>query len=173
MSGDSRLVAFLRGTGTDHRGRTIAAVQCFSHAELESHHDFIQWLFPLPEPSPVNPEAPVLMEADAVAVQGDPELRAAVERSFAVTLDFYGFVLRGDQAKLKVDRAPHWRNASANWLTPRNHNFLRLTRIMRSMRLLGFPSHAEALGAALEEVYTDAPEVVGRTTIGYWRDARR
>ena len=38
------LHAFLAGAGVDSRGRSIEMVLALSDAELESIHDYIQWL---------------------------------------------------------------------------------------------------------------------------------
>ena len=52
---DQKMVAaasaamFLTGIGRDHRGRSLAEVLAFDDSALEQHHDYIQWLFPLPE----------------------------------------------------------------------------------------------------------------------------
>lgn len=48
------LVSFYSGTSTDHRGRTIEALQNLSLEQLESSHDVIQWLFWLSEKSRFN-----------------------------------------------------------------------------------------------------------------------
>ena len=123
-------------------------------AWLEAVHDYIQWLFPLPEPSPFNPAAPVLTVADIAAFAADPSLRAALARMEK----FYG-----------LGRA----DAPRPWLTPGNHNFRRLTRILRALALLGLRAEAEALLARLEALCSapEAAAAVGRVTRGYWRDA--
>ena len=182
MNDTERLIRFYEGTGTDHRGRTLADIHAYDHDALERHHDFIQWLFPLPEPSPVNPLAPRLTPEAIAAFSARSELRRALLASLDVMLDFYGLRLQrshdADAAPTAVSpgeptvvRAPHWSRAAHNWLTPDNHNFLRLTRIMRSCSLLGLGDAARALLAALEEVYADAPRIVGERTIGFWRRA--
>ena len=48
---DSPIVRFLVQDGRDGAGRTFAQVLAFGDAELERRHDFVQWLFPLGEPS--------------------------------------------------------------------------------------------------------------------------
>ena len=39
----------------DDEGRSLEDILKFKDNELEYHHDYIQVLFPLPEPSPINP----------------------------------------------------------------------------------------------------------------------
>jgi hypothetical protein len=52
-----------------------------------------------------------------------------------------------------------------------NHNFLRISRMLRSLSLLGLGSYARAFLECLETIYVENPTTVGTTTIGYWRRA--
>ena len=54
---------------------------------MESRHDFIQWMFPLEEPSQFNPDAPILTLADREAFDDDPVLRDNLLQSFDRFLD--------------------------------------------------------------------------------------
>jgi len=56
----SRIIGFYNCTESDHRGRYRREIQEWPDDQLESVHDYIQWLFPLPEPSGFNVAAPVL-----------------------------------------------------------------------------------------------------------------
>jgi hypothetical protein len=48
------LISFYDGSGTDGRGRTLAQILDWDADKLESRHDYIQTLFPLPEESGVR-----------------------------------------------------------------------------------------------------------------------
>ena len=88
------VVAFYRGEGRDHRGRLLSHILGFNFDELEFHHDYIQWLFPLPEPSGANPSAPLLSSSDIAAFTSDESLRKALLRSpCELMLQFYGMDL--------------------------------------------------------------------------------
>jgi hypothetical protein len=163
MSHDA-LLGFYRGQGTDDRGRRIEDVWRFTNDELEAEHDYIQWLFPLPERSAFNPGAPVLDAATIDAFQRDERLRSNLEHSLGVMLAFYGLVPRDDG----VARGPTFAERSRIWLTPHNHNFLRLTRIMKSLTLLGLGERAMQLLECLEQIYRERPTVIGQKTLGYW-----
>lgn len=80
----SALVDFLMGVGPDGSGRRIGEVLAFDDAQLERRHDFIQWLFPLPEPSRTVPGSPVLLPRDVAALKAVPlageHLRLAAAR---------------------------------------------------------------------------------------------
>ena len=56
----SPVVAFYRGEMPDSQGRRLADIQAWDDERLEIVHDYIQWLFPLPERSAFNPKAPLL-----------------------------------------------------------------------------------------------------------------
>ena len=90
---DSPLVAFYRGEGRDHRGRLLSHIHQYAFDDLERHHDYIQWLFPLPEPSGANASAPLLSQEDIAAFEREEPLRNALLKSFQLMLQFYGLEL--------------------------------------------------------------------------------
>jgi hypothetical protein len=161
------LLGFYSGTGSDDRGRRLEDIWRFSHAELEAIHDFIQWLFPLAERSAFNPGAPVLDDATIQRFKSDATLQRNLERSLDVMLDFYGFARDED----RIVQAPSFAERSANWLTAGNHNFLRLTRILKSLTLLGLGNRAAQLLECLEFVFASNQQVIGQRTITFWRQA--
>jgi hypothetical protein len=165
---DSALVRFYRGAAPDGSGRTLARVWAWSDAELEAVHDYIQWLFPLPEASNFNDAAPLLTSADIAAFRASELLRDNLRISFGRMLDFYGFVLTAERAIL---RGPDFAARAQNWLRPLNHNFLRLTRILRASALLGLGDEARALLLCLEELYQGHAEIIGARTMAFWRGA--
>lgn len=167
----SPLVAFYRGDGRDHRGRLLSHIHQYSFDSLERHHDFIQWLFPLPEPSGANADAPLLSGDDIAAFAADESLRKTLLQSFQIMLQFYGLDLRVRSDDVKVVRGEHFDERSRVWLTGGNHNFLRISRILRSLSLLGLGSYARAFLECLEDIYTNEARTIGTTTMGYWRRA--
>jgi len=167
----SRLLEFYRGHGRDHRGRLLSHILGFGLDELEFHHDYIQWLFPLPEPSGANASAPILTHDDIAAFTSEPALGNALLSSFDLMLDFYGLERAGHGGEWKVRRASSFDERTRQWLMGGNHNFLRISRMLRSMSLLGLREHARAFLECLEGIYAENPTTVGSTTIGYWRRA--
>ena len=112
----SLLVQFYAGAAADARGRTIAALWSWDDERLESVHDYIQWLFPLPEPSRFNDGAPLLTRADIAAFAARAERRDNLRRSLRRMLASYGFALESGPL---VARAADFAAKGANWLTPR------------------------------------------------------
>jgi hypothetical protein len=145
------LLEFLNGEGSDGAGRTFDEVLAFDDAALERHHDFIQWLFPLPERSGANPDAPVLTAAEISTVRASPRLRSAVEKALGRMTRFYA--------------------ATDRWLTAHDHNHLRITRIIRSVGLLLGPQAAERFFEQISEREAHAGHPVSPRSRRYWHDA--
>jgi hypothetical protein len=167
----SKLVAFYAGDGTDSRGRTIDDIWSMSLDALEYTHDYIQWLFPLRERSSVEPLTPTLDNATIAAFQ-TPDLQERLVRSAETMAAFYGFQIHRDGDSWRLDLAPTAAARQRVWLTPGNHNFLRLTRIMKSLATLGHGDLATAWLNALRDVYDQNASVIGARTLQFWDTAR-
>ncbi len=169
MSAASAILAFYAGSGTDAAGRTIAEIWSWDHRRLEMVHDFIQWLFPLPEPSRFNPDAPSLTAADKTAFRADPLLQERVRRSLDVMLDFLGLVRRNGATL----RAAHF-SPDMHWLAPANHNHLRLTRMLLFLGHAGLQAEARALLVCLENIARhEGINKIAPRTLAFWREAVR
>jgi hypothetical protein len=165
-----RIVGFYQGTNTDSEGRLLPEILAWNFDQLEFVHDYIQWLFPLRERSMFNPDAPVLDDRQRDAFRKNEELQAAVLLSFRLMLSFYGFDLEeGDPPR--VVQSANFPDRSANWLTSGNHNFLRITRILKSLRLMGLEQYAKAFFAALEGIYQTSAMTIGAGSFQYWKQA--
>jgi hypothetical protein len=169
MKADSPIIDFYRSSGTDHRGRSLRQLQGQNPTELEEGHDYIQWLFPLPEPSSASEHAPVLSEADIEGFLHSTELQEALLDSLRAMLRFYGFTLLDTAATPTIGISAIFPDRARVWLRPHNHNFLRLTRILRSLSLLGQRSQARALFVCLEAIHTEHRQAIGDEALAYWR----
>ena len=56
------LLSFYRGESTNPEGRKLEDIWIWQRDRLENVHNYIQWLFLLPEPSRFNSTAPLLNE---------------------------------------------------------------------------------------------------------------
>jgi len=84
-------------------------------------------------------------------------------------LQFYGLELASGSRSVEVVRAESFDERSAKWLSYGNHNFLRISRILRSLALLGLSRYARAFLKCLEAIYAEHSKIIGETTVGYWR----
>jgi hypothetical protein len=167
------IIDFYRGASPDARGRMLRDILQADDAWLERTHDYIQWLFPLRTRSAFNTNAPTLDDATVAAFGTDTELRGNLARAFGRMLRFYGFEEQRDQGAYRIVPASNAAAQQRNWLTPGNHNFLRITRILTSLDTLGLPAEARAFFAALDAVYVMKKDIIGATTYRFWRDAVR
>ena len=154
-----KLVRFFAGDEDDD-GRTFDEILGWDDARLEMVHDYIQWIFPLPERSGANPWAPVLDATTIAEIRGNVQMQGRLRAAFLRMLAFYGFALEGE----RVAEDPRFAAAARNWLRAGNHNHLRLTRMLRSLRVLGLEHEAAALWEALRSVY-ERESGAGRRTI--------
>lgn len=150
--------------GEDEQGRTLDEILAWDDATLERCHDYIQTLFPLPEPSGARDNAPLITLEVRQAFRNRPELRENFITAFNRMLSFYGLEWQKVQdTDDSADQNPNtdvthiitqgekWDTAAPRWVVHRNHNHLRITRIIRSLRVLGCKEQAFALHVFLEE----------------------
>jgi len=168
------LVGFYSDTGPDSRGRFLREIQNWSDGELEITHDYIQWLFPLAERSGFNLNAPILNAYTINRFRSDADLRRRLQTSLIRMLAFYGLEMLATMP-LRVACAESFPERAENWLMPSNHNHLRITRILKSLCLLGLEDQASALFRFLEVLYkmesaSPSPRI-SLETFGYWRSA--
>ncbi|KAF3041173.1 hypothetical protein E8E12_009569 [Didymella heteroderae] len=70
-----------------------------------------------------------------------------------------------------VVRGPNFPKASRNWAVRMDHNHLRITRILRCLRVLGLQKECEAFFAALKRVYDDPTVNIGPRSLEFWTRA--
>ena len=129
------IVMFLEGEGTDARGRSVFDILAMNDVALERTHDFIQWLFPLPEPSSAVPDSPVLSPDDIQAIRISELAPMAMGAA--------------------TDRMAAFYQSTHDWLMPNDHNHRRITRIIRSLRLLVGDDEADAFHAFIVRTLAD------------------
>lgn len=147
----SPVFAFLTGTGTDGAGREVFDVIAFDDPAIEQVHDFIQWLFPLRERSGANPGAPVLTQEDVEEIRASFSAQAALAAA--------------------TDRLAIFYYRNGHWLTASDHNHLRITRIIKSLRLLRGDALADAFRDLILARVAEAGDPVGKPTLGFWARA--
>lgn len=166
------LLSFYRGESTNPEGRKLEDIWIWQRDRLENVHNYIQWLFPLPEPSRFNATAPLLDEEVIQAFLSNKELRKRLFRSFKLMLDFYGLQCVTSKALgVQISKADNFNSRKPFWLRPMNHNHLRITRILRSLTLLGLSAYSKAFLICLQELYQEDPKAIDPKTMGFWEKA--
>ena len=146
-----QLLRFLEGTGRDGEGRLIDEVLAFDDTQIENVHTFIQWLFPLDGPSRAQPQSPVLAKGEAELIRqsnlAQQNLLLATERMLA----FY--------------------RLNKHWLSRFDHNHLRISRIIASLRLLRGEFAAAMFLREIETLVKKGGNLVNPESRNYWRRA--
>ena len=169
----SKIIDFYRGEAGNYAGDTLDEILSWTNWALEADHDYIQWLFPSNEPSQMNGDAPVLTREDADLFNTDPAMKNAMLRSFARILDFFGFGVSWTEyeGKTTISIKPlsptEKRPQPTKAIDSFNHNALRVTRVLKSLRLCGLDEYAKAFFEALKPW----KEKHSLNTWSYWKNA--
>ena len=174
MTTRNPILLFYSGMGPDHVGRYWSTVLHFSDSELEYTHDYIQWIFPLTEPSAFNPHAPLLDNESRKCFATDDRLQANMCEACRRLLTFYGLLCRRvDQSGREVILSESFSERSRHWVSPNNHNHLRLTRILKSLRLCGRANCSAMLYQCLERIAATCPAGLTPETLTCWRRSQQ
>lgn len=162
----SPLIDFFRGDAPDHQGRHIEALWALSPFWLEHTHDYIQWLFPIPEAGRFNGFAPLLTTSDREAFRVDASLRDRQRVSLDVMLAFLGL----ERDELTITAHPDLNIRDHIWLKAGGHNHLRISRIIRSLALCHQRDLARAFQDAVIRLGRERG-IVSETSIHFWTKA--
>lgn len=168
----SMIVPFYLGEQSDLEGRKIQQMWAWDFEELECTHDYIQWLFPINEKSHFNPDAPIVDEEIIQAFREDRQLQKNLLRSFSILLHFYGLKLATDgKGKVVVKKSENYPVRKQEWVNILNHNYLRITRVLKCLMAFGFSEEAQAFYECLRQIYREDSDQIGSETFQYWTKA--
>jgi hypothetical protein len=147
--------------GCTASGYTLEQILDWPDVDWEEAHDVVHWVFATDQESMFNPDAPVLDAPTIARFRADPLLRHRLRRSFDRWLAFRGVVRTDDGLALDSPNPRVWGQA--------DHNWLRISRVLRSLNLLGLPDEAQAFFALLTTIRSR----IDPTTWRYWERAAR
>lgn len=153
------ILRFYIDGGLDPLDRTHDEMLNYTDERMEECHDYVQWMWPLHEPSMFAQVYPVLDERVVEALAASAVARGRAQRGLARFRSFYG-VEEGD----KVDK-----RKVSNWCHNGDHNLLRITRIIRSLRLFGLDKESEEFWKDMTAV--GEARGLSSTTLRYWQRA--
>ena len=145
------IIGFLEAKTPDYRGRMIVSLWKQTDHQAETTHDYIQWLFPLDEPSRSVNGAPVLTELDIDEIRQSSLAQANLAKSARW---FLGFLERND-----------------HWIAKYNHNHLRITRVIKSLRLLASDEVADEFRDKVLALAGDNLNLVDQKARGFWANS--
>ena len=142
---------FLTNQGPDFKGRTPDEIWSYSDNEIESTHDFIQIVFPTNKPSQATFNKLYLSDQTLIdKLKNNPKAIINLEKSAAWFLSFL--------------------NRNDAWKKGYDHNQLRITRIIESLRLLVSDEAADEFFKAILRLVKD-PTILNPSTMKFWENA--
>jgi hypothetical protein len=159
----SKITEFYTGGREPHHMHTLAEMWEKNDDFWEYNHSHIQWLFPLNEPSNFNPDAPQLSEEDIATFKSDPTIQRNFLMSFCRFLNFLGL----DYQDQKVVETEFFEPIVFKMA---NHNWLRITRVLKSLVLVGFEKEAIAFYNTLKE-FREQRGWASDNAFSYWKGA--
>lgn len=166
------LVDFFRG-GQDIEGRTLAQMREWDFEHMEMVHDYVQWWFPTDEESMFNMDAPILTAESIQAFKDDEALRKELKTNLMGFCAFLGLECTEEAGKPKIVKAAHFNERVRNcWssMMGGNHNWLRITRVIRCLGRCSMPDEQAALMVCLETIAGDNSVRV-QSSLPHWRKA--
>jgi hypothetical protein len=170
---EDELCAFFRGTGTDIECRSLDEILAWEDVLLEVCHDYIQWLFPSDEASRLNSDAPLLSEELQAVFRTDQVIQANYKRGVHRFLKFMGLVMSPeDEHPMRITKADNFEKRMLMcWKGPANHNWMRLSRVLRSLDLVGLHAEQAALVELLSTMVIEHPNMIEGKTVDHWARA--
>ena len=154
------LYNFLIGKKKNIHGKYIYDIWKYSYEELENKHNFIQWLFPLKEKSFNNIFAPTFNNEFEIT----KEIKQNMLNSLSIMLSFYGFNFDG----IKIQKADDFEERKNVYLKKNNHNYKRITRIIKSLKLFELENESNLVKETFINLYSEYSEEIGGNTLKYW-----
>ena len=142
---------FLLNKAPDHKGRMLSDIYKFSDNEIEATHDFIQIIFPLAEPSFWSSNKYFIetqLEIDSLS--SNKNVKEAILQSASWYISF-------------LNRNNHWKSIN-------NHNLKRITRMIKSVRLIVGDKEADDIKKEITSIQ-NIDKLVGQNSIKYWKNA--
>lgn len=162
-----KLVEFYRGEIPNNEGVFLEEILSYSYGQFEVDHAYIQWILPLKERSMFNTDAPLLHDDEIALFKSDPALRSKLSEVVQRMLDYFGMYFHRGVVNWQEPDPEHGHKDPKWWLRHFNHNFLRMTRMLTSLRYLGL----EDISVAIYNCLLSCRDMYGKESYEYWTDA--
>ncbi len=87
-------------------------------------------------------------------------------------LRFYGLECHESQVgKVIIQKSKEFSERKWEWIHLCNHNYLRITRILKCLMLFGLQDEAQSFYDCLCQVYQENRDRIGDDTFQYWTNA--
>ena len=146
-------VNFLTNNEPDFKNRFLQDIWNYSDEEIEHTHDFIQLLFPLNEESSAVSNAKYLDSRKVIQdIKSNKSAKENIVKSSQWFLSF-------------LERNSHWKRRH-------DHNYYRISRIIKSLRLLVSDEDADMFYKSFMLLIDEQHKAkINSITLNYWENA--
>jgi len=166
------LINFYRNLGPDSEGRFIHDILQQDDEWWDGCHDHIQWVFPLNDASLFNRNAPILDNDTIKIFQQDKVIHAQATAAVLRYMRFLGFTVGHNGHSFEFDDSEETVEKFSIWVRKADHNHLRITRMLKFLKLIKLDHLADKVFEALSAVKEDFGHLIPDQTFGYWQRAK-
>lgn len=165
-------IAFLLGTEADPFGRKVEDYLTFSGVDWERYHDVIQMAFPTRTQSKFHPNQPFIsagFDVNDLSEKDRNYCRSTISlllHSYMKSLNVEFLIIKDPEFNISVPVS------SLPWATSRDHNTLRLTRILDCLGVFGMTAIQNALFEFLVYNIAKNSRDISGTTVAFWVAAK-
>lgn len=149
----SDVFLFLEGKQKNMFGLSLNDFLSYNNKQIENEHGWIQWVFPTPEQSAHDYSPPCSL--NDIKRRNNDKIQSNMRKCYHKIRGFYS-----------TER-------SKKWITKNNHNYLRISRILRSLRVFGLNDEADEFFSYLTVIYKNNPDVVTKQTYEIWKERNK
>lgn len=166
------LASFYTGNGKDIEGRTFEEILGWGDDQLESVHNYIQWLFPIFRPSTGSSNVLQLTQPILRELKSSNTAKEKLQKAFGRMMTFYGLQYNSEEKEVSQIS---WEKVKSKWTEDGfSHNHLRITRILTCLMHMGFSDQARAFLEQLSQIYRKKSKELNiskETLEDYWEKA--
>ena len=142
---------FLKGNQPDAYKRYLKDIWMMSDDQIENKHNFIQWIFPLNVKSNVVPSSPILTKKEIISIKKSEIAQKNIKKSAEWFLEFL--------------------SSNSCWIYQNNHNHYRITRVIKSLRLIHSNEESEKFKNSIMNLIQGNEKKINSTNIQYWKNS--
>ncbi len=142
------ILDFLSGEQQDIHNRYLEDIWKMSDEEIENVHNFIQWIFPLNERSRAVSNSPILTQQEIIDIKKSEIAQQYIKKSADWFLDFL--------------------TRNSYWICQSNHNHLRITRTIKSLRLIHSDEEAESFKKNIMSLIQSNENKINPISLEFW-----
>tara|TARA_B100000959_G_scaffold257797_1_gene292187 strand:- start:58 stop:495 length:438 start_codon:yes stop_codon:yes gene_type:complete len=145
------MLNFLEDNERDVYKRYLKDIWIMSDEQIEDTDNFIQWVFPLNERSIEVPKSPILTNEEIISIKKSETAQKNIKKSTEWFLEFL--------------------TRNSYWICQTNHNHLRITRAIKSLRLIHSNEEAEKFKNSIMNLINGNEKKINLTTLEYWKNS--